>query len=231
MVLIPQGEFEMGSNDGDDDEKPVHTVYVDAFYMDKHEVTVGQYKRFIRATGHRALPDSVSEFLPTDQHPVVSVSWQDAMAYAKWAGKRLPTEAEWEKAARGGLKGQKYPWGDAIDANKANYGENVGKPMAVKSYAPNGYGLYDMGGNVWEWCLDEWDAGFYASSPRRNPLSGAGSVKWLLDNYTNVNSSRVLRGGSWSRNALYVRVASRGYSTPSSTFYLIGFRCVRTVTP
>ena len=123
MVLIPAGEFQMGSNDSDadDDEKPVHTVYVDGFYMDKYEVTVGQYKQFIRATGHRALPDRVSDYSPTDKHPVVGVNWHDAMAYAQWAGKRLPTEAEWEKAARGGLVGKTYPWGNAIDSNKANY--------------------------------------------------------------------------------------------------------------
>ena len=226
MVLIPAGEFQMGSNDGEDDENPAHTVYVDGFYMDKYEVTVGQYKQFIRATGHRALPNYVSKYSPTDKHPVVGVSWHDAMAYAQWAGKRLPTEAEWEKAARGGLVGKTYPWGNAIDSNKANYGDNVGKTTAVGKYPPNGYGLYDMAGNVREWCLDEYNKGFYKSSPSRNPISGD-SISYVINNFTNVNSSRVLRGGSWRDSPKTLRVANRGRGSPTSAYFRNGFRCAR----
>ena len=229
MVLIPAGEFQMGSNDSnaDDDEKPVHTVYVDGFYMDKYEVTVGQYKQFIRATGHRALPNYVSKYSPTDKHPVVGVSWHDAMAYAQWAGKRLPTEAEWEKAARGGLRGKRYPWGNAIDSNKASYGDYAGPAIAVGGkYPPNGYGLYDMAGNVWELCLDEYNKGFYKSSPSRNPISGD-SISYVINNFTNVNSFRVLRGGSWGDSPENLRVANRFGNSPAVTGSNDGFRCAR----
>ena len=226
MVLIPAGEFQMGSNYGDNDEKPVHTVYVDGFYMDKYEVTVGQYKQFIRATGHRALSDGISYYSPTDKHPVVKVNWHDAMAYAQWAGKRLPTEAEWEKAARGGLVGKTYPWGNAIDSNKANYGRNVGETTAVGKYPPNGYGLCDMVGNVQEWCLDEYNEGFYKSSPSRNPISGD-SISYVINNFTNVKTSRVLRGGSWGNSPKFVRVANRNRYPPTGTDTSGGFRCVR----
>ena len=229
MVLIPAGEFQMGSNEYDS-EKPVHTVYVDAFYMDKYEVTVGQYKAFVRSTGHRSPGwNKVAEYSPTDRHPMIHVSWHDAMAYAVWTGKRLPTEAEWEYAARGGLVGKKYPWGDTIDAGKANYDENIGKTSPVGRYDANGYGLYDMAGNVFEWCLDEYDRDFYWNSPRGNPVSGANSILWLLDNYTGVDTSRVLRGGSWSGNATSARVAFRGSLTPTAMLHPFGFRCARAV--
>ena len=221
MRLIPAGEFQMGSNDGRSNEKPVHTVYLDAFYMDKYEVTVGQYKKFIQATGHRALPYWVSKYSPTDNHPVVGVSWDDAQAYCKWAGKRLPTEAEWEKAARGGLVGKKYPWGDSIDSSKANYNRNVGSTTPVGKYAPNGYGLYDMAGNVWEWCSDWYDNNYYSSSPRNNP-PGAASGQF-----------RVVRGGSWSGLDYLMRAAIRYSDDPYFMFINIGFRCcvARDVTP
>ena len=232
MVLIPAGEFLMGSNDEDarDDEKPVHTVYLDEFYMDKYEVTVGKYKQFVRATGHRALPSWVFEFSPTDQHPVIGVSWQDAMAYAQWAGNRLPTEAEWEKAARGGLVGKRYPSGDSIDTSKANYADNVGRTKTVGSYTANGYGLYDMAGNVFEWCLDAYSSDVYGSLPQQNPVSG-GSIVSIINNFANVNNSRVLRGGAWDGNAQNVRCARRISASPTVTDDVIGFRCVRAVTP
>ena len=189
MMFIPAGEFDMGSNDTDAeaDEKPRHPVYLDAFHIDRYEVTNAQYKVFVDANpqwqkdrisakyhdgdylkhwnGNNYPPDK-------DNHPVVYVSWYAAMAYAEWNGKRLPTEAEWEKAARGDRYGRDYAWGNSLDPHKANYGENIGDTTVVGTYNMNGYGLYDMTGNVWEWCLDEYDADFYAMSPSRNPVAG-----------------------------------------------------------
>ena len=261
MVLIPAGQFEMGSNDDDanDDEQPVHTVHMDAFFIDISEVTNAQYKAFVDANppwqqdriderfhNERGL---VSRYLdhwsnnnyPSGKanYPVVGVSWYAAMAYAQWAGKRLPTEAEWEYAARGGLHRQKYPWGNNISPADANYGnvdlDVVGiDTSAVGQYVANGYGLYDMAGNVYEWCLDAYDADFYAESHNsRNPIAGGETLQWILDNFTSIptNPSRVLRGGSWRNDAQYVRVAARGRTSPTDTYRNVGFRCARAVTP
>ena len=250
MVLIPAGNFQMGSNDpeADNDEQPVHTVYVDAFYMDKYEVTNAQYAAFLNVEGKhvengivwfdldRSLTQGYTRIERVGgryrakaeyaDHPVDYVTWYGAMAYALWAGKRLPTEAEWEKAARGGLVGQKYPWGNSI---KADYDAGLGRMTRVGSYPPNGYGLYDMTGNVWEWCLDAYQWNFYVNSPRQNPIAGAARLNDILDNYTSVNTARVLRGGL--RFGHPVRVADRGRTVPSVTSYKHGFRCARTVTP
>ena len=248
MALIPAGEFEMGSNNTSAGERPVHTVYVDAFYIDKHEVTNAEYAAFLNAKGRHGEGEIVWYKLdPTDiriehvdgvyrvdpmymNHPVVRVSWYGAMAYARWVGKRLPTEAEWEKAARGGLVGKTYPWGNTIDITNANYGNTVGYTTAVGSYPANGYGLYDMGGNVWEWCLDAHDRYFYRSSPSRNPIAG-GPMQSILDNYTNLNIPRTIRGGAFFLGASFVRVTIRYKEDPSSTNPRLGFRCVRVVTP
>ena len=251
MALIPAGEFRMGSNSSDarDNEKPVHSVYVDAFYMDKYEVTNAQYAEFLNAKGKHAeggitwykigQDRSRIEFVSGkyraktgyENHPVTYVTWYGAMAYAAWKGKRLPTEAEWEKAARGGLAGLKYPWGNTIDSTKANYNNHIKDTTAVGKYTANGYGLFDMTGNVWEWCLDEYNANFYSVSPARNPLSGANSVEWLINNYKGVKSSRVLRGGSWYVTGQVVRVATRGSAAPTGTDSTSGFRCARAVSP
>ena len=226
MVLIPAGDFQMG-REAYYDEKPMHTVYVDAFYMDTYQVTNAQYKAFVDANpqwqkdnipdkyhaGHYLLFWSGNSY-PSGEgnHPVVCVSWYAAMAYAQWAGKRLPTEAEWEKSARGGLVGKEYPWGDTIDANKANYDRNVGttpiglagSTTPVGTYAPNGYGLYDMAGNVWEWCVDGYKRDF---------------------------SRRVLRGGGWADTKTFLRVANRDSLPPTYTNSTYGFRCARDITP
>ncbi|MEK7399599.1 MAG: SUMF1/EgtB/PvdO family nonheme iron enzyme [Candidatus Poribacteria bacterium] len=220
MVLIPAGEFQMGSNDGENDEKPVHAVYLNAFYMDKYEVTNTQYGKFMKESKHEAPKYWNDSSFNTPNHPVVGVSWNDAKAYAEWAGKRLPTEAEWEKAARGGLVGKLYPWGDTLTHDDANYNGTGGKDIwkytsPVGSFAPNGYGLYDMAGNVWEWCADWYDSNYYSNSPKSNP---AGPSSGEL---------RVLRGGSWSDNLVNaLRVAFRYYVNPLY-YSSIGFRCVQ----
>lgn len=211
MVLIPAGEFEMGSNDGEDDEKPVHTVYLDAFYMDKHEVTNEQYKKFMDATKYKAPRYWYLPNFCAPNHPVVGISWDDANEYCRWAGKRLPTEAQWEKAARGGLGGRKYPWGDEITHNNANYWGTGGKDKwehtsPVGSFAPNGHGLYDMAGNVWEWCADWYDGNYYVNSSKLNPMGPSSG------------SSRVLRGASWGNDdPFHIRVFSRGTIRQTST--------------
>ncbi len=251
MVLIPAGNFQMGSDDqkARPAEQPVHTVFVDAFYMDTHEVTNADYQQFVLANpewqkdrvdakyhngDYLKLWDGTTYPAGKGDHPVVYVSWYAAMAYSKWAGKRLPSEAEWEKSARGGLVGMKY-WGNSISAADANYDENVGDTTVVGAYVANGYGLYDMVGNVWEWCLDAYDSDFYTHSSNRNPLSDVNSISdagLILDDYLNVKSLRVLRGGSWYNRPQFVRVAFRGTTAPTDTFDQFGFRCARAaVTP
>ena len=246
MVPIPAGEFQMGSVDPEaaNDEQPVHTVYVNAFFMDKYETTNSEYQKFVLANPRWGKDGIDKAFHDGDylkqwngnaypigkaNHPVSGVSWYAAMAYALWKGKQLPTEAEWEYAARGGLAGQKYPWeGDVIDPGKANYDEKVGDTTEVGKYPSNGYGLYDMAGNVWEWCLDAYDEDFYADSPRENPLSGVDSVDRVMNNFTSIQTERVVRGGSWFNDPLLLRVAYRDWCAPTCTVPTFGFRCVKT---
>jgi formylglycine-generating enzyme required for sulfatase activity len=218
MVLIPAGDFQIGSND-QNDEKPVHTVYLDAFYMDVYEVTNAQYKKFIDATGHKSPTYWNDKDYNAPNQPVVGVSWNDAVAYCQWAGKRLPTEAELEKAARGGLVGKRYPWGDTLTHDDANYAGTGGKDIweytsPVGSFAPNQYGLYDVAGNVWEWCSDWYNESYYTNSPKQNPTGPSSGL------------SRVLRGGSWGDYDNDLRVSNRSRSGPSHAYDYVGFRCV-----
>jgi formylglycine-generating enzyme required for sulfatase activity len=211
-------------NDPDDwvkHSRPVHRVELDAFYMDVNEVTVGQFKQFVVESGYGYDRwNNVARYSPGDDYPMIYVSWNGATAYCEWVGKRLPTEAEWEYAARGGLIGKRYPWGDEISHDDANYIGTGGKDKwdsstaPVGSFEPNGYGLYDMAGNVWEWCSDWYAEDYYSSSPLRNPQGSSSG------------SYRVLRGGSWSLNPFGLRAAFRFNYFPSSTNLSYGFRCV-----
>ena len=221
MVLIPAGTFEMGDHlDNMVNALPVHTVTLDEFYMDSTEVTNAQYAVFLKQTGHRSRSPSsywTDPFYNRPNRPVVGVDWNDATAYAEWVGKRLPTEAEWEYAARGGLKGKRYVWGDETTKNYALYDyPAVGRPEVVGSYPANGYGLYDMAGNVYEWCADWYDENYYDSSPVNNPLGPDSSPQ----------RSRVLRGGSWLTMTRGLRVAYRNSPNPDIGRYVDGFRCV-----
>ena len=253
MVLIPAGEFQMGSDDrdADADEQPVHTVHVDAFFMDVQEVTNAEYQVFLLDEQNKEWrKDRINPRFADDgdylahwsgnnypagqaNHPVRYVSWYAAMAYAQWAGKRLPTEAEWERAARGRQSGAKYPWGDTISSANAKYDADAADTQDVRSYPPNDFGLYDVIGNVWEWCLDAYDANVYTSEARRNPISGGQTISSLISNFENVpvDTDRVLRGGSHLSPAQFSRVANRNRHTPASSVFDQGFRCARAVSP
>ena len=255
MVLIPAGSFRMGDSfgEGDSDERPVHTVHVNAFYMDKFEVTKALWDEvaaWAERNGYDIKPADGAGKAPN--HPVYNVSWYEAVKWAnarseregltpcyytdathrtvyrtgvldlssdcvKWtaSGYRLPTEAEWEKAARGELVGARYPWGNEIDCTKATYYECFPSTTPVGSYPPNGYGLYDMAGNVWEWVWDWYDSGYYAKSPGTDPRGPASG------------SNRVERGGSWNSDANSCRVANRSSCSPWGCHYQ-GFRLART---
>ena len=249
MVLIPEGEFQMGSNDGhaDNDEQPVHTVHLDAFYIDANEITNGEFKDFVlanpawqkdliddRFADDNYLNDWNGNNFPLGKrdHPVRYVSWYAAMAYAVWVDKRLPTEAEWEKASRGGLKRKEYPWGNGINFNRANYGKKLGQTTPVGEYPPNDYGIHDIAGNVWEWCLDGYEVDFYANSPRRNPTAGANNVEEIVNDFENIIDFRVLRGGGWNSDPEWLRVSNRHGTSPIyAGIGALGFRCAKSVSP
>ena len=249
MVLIPEGEFKMGSNNGgaDNDEQPVHTVHLDAFYIDANEVTNGEFKDFVLANPGWQKDRIDARFhdgsylkdwngnnypLGEREHPVRYVSWYAAMAYAVWVDKRLPTEAEWEKAARGGLDKKQYPWGNGINFNRANYGKHLGETTPVGDYLPNDYGVYDIAGNVWEWCLDGYEVDFYANSPHRNPTAGANNVEEIVNDFENIVDFRVLRGGGWNSEPEWLRAANRHGASPAyAGIGALGFRCAKSVSP
>jgi eukaryotic-like serine/threonine-protein kinase len=242
MVLIPAGDFVMGSSDQEIDqvislcenckrewftnEMPQHTVYLDAYWMDKFEVTNAQYEKCV---GDRrcALPQQITSYhrdsyygnVQYNNHPVIHVTWDDAVAYCEWDRKRLPTEAEWEKAARGTDK-RMYPWGNIFDSSKLNSGRTVDDTSAVGSYLTGAspYGIMDLAGNIDEWVNDWYGIDYYAVSSQRNPTGPL------------TGSAHVLRGGSWLDGPDFTRTAIRlvGELTPREIF---GFRCAKSFSP
>ncbi len=220
-VLIPAGEFTMGKSDGKDGLEP-HRVKLKAFHLEKHEVTNAQYQAFCEAT-ERKLPIywGLERFRcgsDWPDHPVVGVSHGQARAYAMWAGRRLPTEAEWEYAARGGLADQYYDRGMELADDEANTkAAKKGTPVKVGSYEPNAYGLYDMIGNVREWVWDNYSDTYFSESPVDNP-TGPEKSKW-----------RVIKGGGWYSGKGCNRVYVRNALPQSWSDFNVGFRCARDV--
>ncbi len=232
MVLIPAGSFLMGSNDGLPNERPEHTVTLNAYYIDQFEVTAGRYQKFVESANRNAPPtwdDEAAQAM--SDLPAVGMSWKDAAAYCKWAGKRLPTEAEWEKAARG-TDGRRYPWGHMQPfVDIANYNRGVWVSEAVtlvpvnsgvegmsvrhglKEGGKSPYGLYHMAGNAAEWVADWYDREYYQKSPPANPTGPSDGEK------------RVIRGGSWADLPVALRVTSRMSAEPEYEDRTIGFRC------
>jgi formylglycine-generating enzyme required for sulfatase activity len=218
MVLVPAGAFLMGSLDGDADERPPRQVTLPAFYMDQFEVTHEQYAKFLQATGHKAPVDWPKGQMPVKlaKHPVVNVTFADAAAYAKWAGKRLPTEAEWEKAARG-TDGRVFPWGNQAQGKKTASGPEAKEhTWPVGSYPDDvsPYGCFDMAGNAWEWTSTWYDAylgnaGLELEYGKKfMVIRGGGAI-----NYYQADATR--------------RCADRARSTPYGTYDALGFRCVK----
>ena len=230
MVLVPAGEFLMGSSEEEitaflkanpsykrewyANEMPQRKVELDAYYMYKTEVTVAQYRKFCEATKRKMPIDP--DWKGQDTHPIVSVTWSDAKAYADWAGVKLPTEAQWEKAARG-TEGRIYPWGNKWDSAKCvNYvnSKNGTKPVGSILAGASPYGCLDMAGNSWEWCADWYNLDYYKTAPVKNPIG------------PDTGTARVLRGGSWNYNDNGYRGAFRFGANPViNDVYYFGFRC------
>jgi len=232
MAFVPAGAFIQGSADSDLDERPSRSVYLEAFYIDNYQVTNAQYLRFFLKSRPELCNDHVcldtqaenadSRIVYQDgryvveagyeDHPVTLVSWYGAQTYCESQGKRLPTESEWEKAARG-TDGRTYPWGEMVDGDRLNAGQRVGGTTPVGSY-PAGmspYGLYDMAGNVWEWTADWYQA--YPGTPHDSPFFG--------------EKYRVVRGGSWNHPDHDSRTTARDLAHPARRIHVVGFRCAK----
>jgi|GEM_PF-1195521 len=211
MVLIPAGPVKIGCEMESDNEKPVHEVNLKEFYIDEHEVTNSQFRIFVEETGYKLPKHILFDRFNGTQQPIVGVSYEDAEAYAKWAGKRLPTEFEWEKSARGGLENLKYPYTNDIDPQIACYDLNpeLDGPADVKSYEPNDYKIYDMDGNVAEW-----------TSSIAEPYPGGKLMSVFGQDY------RVIRGGSWKDIKSSLTVSKRDFKGKKWSGNGVGFRCV-----
>ena len=228
---IEPGQFQMGAAPVDaeayEDEKPRHPVRITkGFWLGATPVTVADYKRFVGERPQFKMPDAPTFNLDWSKrdHPIVSVKWGEAKAYCEWAGGRLPTEAEWEYAARGGKDGLKYPWGDTITPENANYsGSKWNGTSPVRSYPPNAWGLYDMAGNVWEWVADWYGEHYYGTLPLDKPVDDPRGPQ--------SGTMRVLRGGSFNSVTRYLRAANRAGNAPGYGYSIIGFRCVREAVP
>lgn len=238
MILIPAGPFLMGSNDGLPNERPQHTVTLKAYYIDQFEVTAGRYQKFVESANRNLPPtwdDEAAQAM--GDLPAVGMSWTDAAAYCKWAGRRLPTEAEWEKAARG-TDGRRYPWGhmqpfvdianynrgmwvsEAVTLVPVNSGlEGMSVRHGLKEGGKSPYGLFHMAGNAAEWVADWYDREYYQKSPDVNPTGPA------------TGDKRVIRGGSWADLPTGLRVTSRVSAEPDYEDRTIGFRCAMDATP
>jgi formylglycine-generating enzyme required for sulfatase activity len=234
MVLVPAGPFAMGIDHPQaTDERPAHRVELSAYYLDRHEVTNAQFAAFVKATGHRTAAeeagtpeseDGISWRRPfgapaRPDHPVVYVTWRDAWAYCAWKGGRLPTEAEWEKSARG-TDGRLWPWGRGFDPGRGNFwgvadGYEGLAPVGAFPGGASPYGVLDLAGNVWEWCADWYGENYYATGPAQDPQGPeAGTYK-------------VLRGGSWINHPGSLRAINRFKVLPVERSAYVGFRCAR----
>ena len=221
-VRIPEGWFWMGGEAGRDDEKPAHRVWVDGFELAAHQLTNAEYACFLAATNASKPLCWTDPNFNDPKMPVVAVSWHEAASYCDWlsqaTGKRyrLPTEAEWERAARGGAEGLAYPWGNAAPQLVPDYAMRwKNRPEPVGLYAANGYGLYNMGDNVHEWCADWYDADYYQHSSERNPRG------------PESGSRRASRGGSWRHHIKVTRTAARSSIPPEFQYADYGFRIAR----
>jgi formylglycine-generating enzyme required for sulfatase activity len=219
LVQIPPGWFVMGSESGLDCERPPHRVWVDAFELAITQVTHGEYQRFVEARGTPPSPYFEHPDFSHPEQPVVAVSWHEAVAYCDWlsgiSGRRyrLPSEAEWERAARGGVEGKLYPWGNEPPQSRSDYAKRWLKaPEPVGTSQPNEFGLYDMCENVHEWCSDWFDAEYYARSPERNPRG------------PDAGTRRSSRGGSWRHHIKISRCHTRSSIPPQFQYADYGFR-------